>query len=175
MVAGNNAATPVIACSADLPCCRSSFFSKTSELGEVVEALMGLSQLPDAPNTATPASTAAAAAAATAAAAAATAVTKGGAGSAGGGAGAAGGGGLGLKLTCSLAILAIGLSDTASSLDARRRVCAYLSTETNSSPMYFVQLYNVVASHVFFFPYMMKMISRWLFDFKIDETYIALF
>lgn len=69
---------------------------------------MGLSTLPDAPNTGTAASAGAATAA------------KGGGGAAG--AGGAAGGGLALKLTCSLAILAFGLSDAASSQDAERRV-----------------------------------------------------
>lgn len=94
--------------SADARVCRPSFFFfTTGELDDLVKALMGLSQLPDAPAT-------------TAAASASASAAKGGGGAGGGG--GSGGGGLGLKLTFSLAVLAIGLSDAASSLDARRRV-----------------------------------------------------
>lgn len=94
--------------SADARVCRpSSYILTTGELDDLVKALMGLSQLPDAPTTIAAASASASAA-------------KGGGGAGGGG--GSGGGGLGLKLTFSLAVLAIGLSDAASSLDARRRV-----------------------------------------------------
>ncbi|CAM9213321.1 unnamed protein product, partial [Ectocarpus sp. 13 AM-2016] len=94
----------------------SSLFFNAGELRDLVKALMGLSNLPDGP---TPATAAAAAAAATKGAGGA----AGGGGGGGGGAGAAPpGGGLGVKLTCSLAVLVVGLSDAASSLDAPRRV-----------------------------------------------------
>lgn len=90
----------------------SLFFSSANELKEVVDALIGLSQLPDG--------------LATSATASSSSTPKGGVagvagvGGAGGGSGA---GGVGIKLACSLALLTIGLSDAASSLDAQRRVC----------------------------------------------------
>ncbi|CAM9884029.1 unnamed protein product, partial [Ectocarpus sp. 12 AP-2014] len=94
----------------------SSSFFNAGELRDLVKAFMGLSNLPDGP---TPATAAAAAAAATKGAGGA----AGGGGGGGGGAGAAPpGGGLGVKLTCSLAVLVVGLSDATSSLDAPRRV-----------------------------------------------------
>lgn len=92
--------------SADAPR-RSFFFSRGGELRDLVKALMGLSQLPDGPTTAAAASASASAAKA---------------GGGAGGGGGNGGGGLGLKLTFSLGVLAIGLSDAASSLDARGKV-----------------------------------------------------
>lgn len=110
------------------------FFASAVELREIINALIGMSDLPDG---AAMAAVVAAASAPKSVSAGGGAGTGGGSGSGGSGPGAAAGttggstaanvgggsaGGVGVKLACSLAVLTIGLSDAASSLDMESRV-----------------------------------------------------